>query len=603
MKKYILSIILFLGIALAVNAQESRLAQQYFNNGEFEKASAIYGKLYKKNARNDYYFSKYLDCLIELEDFVEAEKTLKKQIKKQPKNVSLYVLYGNLIEKQAREEEANKLYKKAIKELGKDHRSVGRLASEFQKLLKYDLAIEAYEKGGKILDDKNIFAYNLARLYGQKGDNPKMIRSYLDAIKRTPSLAANVKTQFTRNFSTADFEEVQTQLYERIQEDDSSTIYPELLTWVFVHKKDYKNALRQTKAIDRRMNEGGARVYRLSQTAARAKDYDVAIDGYDYIVENKGASSAFYVDAKRESLRCQRLKLVGGFQYTDEDLRTLETKYEAFLEEFGRKKTTATIIAELADLEAFYLNDLDKAISLLDTMIQYPGINKHVQARGKISLADFYLMQGEIWESTLLYSQVDKAFKDDLLGQEARFRNAKLSYYAGDFAWAQAQFDVLKASTSKLIANDALDMSVFIMDNLGLDTTVAPLMIFSQADLLTFQNKFEEAFTKLDSIKTLFPEHSLEDDVFYTKSKIYYKKRDFIKTGEMLQTIIDKYPESIRVDNALFELAEMYEQEFQLNDKEKAAKLYERILFEHSGSTFSVEARKRYRQLIGDAVQ
>ncbi len=603
MKKIILHIVLILGVALAAHAQESRLAQQYFNNGEFEKASAIYEKLYKKNSRNDYYFSKYLDCLIELENYSEAEKTLKKQIKKQPKNVSLYVLYGNLLEKQFRDDEANELYKKAIKELDKDHRSIGRLASEFQKLMKFDLAIEAYEKGGKLLNDRNIFAYNLARLYGQKGDTQKMIGSYLDAIKRTPSLAANVKTQFTRNFSEDDFQEVQTQLYERIQEDDTSTIYPELLTWVFVHKKDYKNALRQAKAIDRRQQEGGARVYRLAQTAARAKDYDVAISGFDYIVENKGAGSAFYVDAKRESLRCQRFKLVEGYQYTEEDLRNLESKYEAFLTEFGRKKTTASIIAELADLQAYFLNDLDKAIQLLDEMIQYPDINQHVQARAKISLADFYLMKGEIWEATLLYSQVDKAFKDDLLGQEARFRNAKLSYYAGDFGWAQAQFDVLKASTSKLIANDALDMSVFIMDNLGLDTTAAPLMIFSQADLLTFQNKFEEAFTKLDSIKVLFPEHSLEDDVFYTKSKVYFKQRNYSKAAEMLQTIIDNYPESIRVDNALFELAEMYEREFQLNDKEKAAKLYERILFEHSGSTFSVEARKRYRRLIGDAVQ
>ena len=258
------------------------------------------------------------------------------------------------------------------------------------------------------------------------------------------------------------------------------------------------------------------------------------------------------------------------------------------------------IIAELADLQAFYLNDLDKAISLLLEMINYPGLKPTIQAEGKIDLADFYLMKGEVWEATLLYSQVDKAFKDDILGHEARFRNAKLSYYSGDFQWAQTQFDVLKASTSKLIANDALDLSIFIMDNLGLDTSAAALTLYSEADLLVFQNRFDEAFTKLDTIKQNYPDHSLEDDIYYTKSKIYYKKREYEQSAQMLQKIINDYSDGIRADNAMFELADLYEH--QLNDIDKAKELYEKIFIEHSGSTFAVEARKRFRRLRGDDV-
>jgi tetratricopeptide (TPR) repeat protein len=223
-----------------------------------------------------------------------------------------------------------------------------------------------------------------------------------------------------------------------------------------------------------------------------------------------------------------------------------------------------------------------------------------VMAKGKLSLADFYLMDSEIWEATLLYSQVDKAFTEDILGHEARYRNAKLSYYAGDFEWAQAQFDVLKASTSKLIANDALDLSVFILDNLGLDSTVAPLKLYAEADLLVFQNRFDDAFIKLDSLKTTFPDHSLEDDIYYTYAKIYLKQREFTKSAEMLQLIIDKYPEGIRADNALYELAMLYEN--QLNDIEKAKELYEKIFIEYSGSTFAVDARKRFRKLRGDDI-
>ena len=580
---------------------DSKLAQQYYADGEFEKAAVLYEKLHNKNTKNDYYFNRFMDCLLALEEYGRAEKVIKKRLKKDSKLVQLYVTYGNLYEKQGKQVEAQGQYEKAIKKLPADRFSITRLASAFMNLTKYDLAIQTYEKGSKLLKDDNIFAYNLGDLYRRKGDTDKMIGNYLNSLADNPSRLNSMKTLFQRFLSDEDFDQLQTQLYTRIQEDDETVAYPELLIWLFIQKKDYKNAFRQVKALDRRLKENGGRIYRLAEIAANGKDYDAAIQAYDYIVAEKGHMSSYYIEAKRESLSCKRRKLVEGFDYNEEDLKILETEYESFLSEFGRRKSTATIVAELADLEAFYLNDLDKAITLLNEMIKYRGLNRYILAKGKLSLADFYLMKGEIWEATLLYSQVDKEFKDDILGHEARFRNAKLSYYAADFQWAQAQFDILKASTSKLIANDALDLSIFIMDNLGLDTIATPITMYSQADLLVFQNRFPEAFSKLDSLDQMFPGHTLQDDMFYLKAQIYSKKRDYDNAMKMYQKIVDEHVEEIRADNALFELANLYEN--QVKDIEKAKELYEKIFIDFSGSTFAVEARKRFRRLRGDDVQ
>jgi len=239
-------------------------------------------------------------------------------------------------------------------------------------------------------------------------------------------------------------------------------------------------------------------------------------------------------------------------------------------------------------------------VRLLNSVVETKGVKPKIQAQAKISLADYYLMQGEVWESTLLYSQVDKKFKEDLLGHEARFRNARLSYFRGDFEWAQSQFDVLKASTSRLIANDALDLSVFIMDNLGLDTSALALQAYADAELLVFQNKFEDAFAKLDELKTNFPGHELEDDIVYLKADIYGKLRRYDEAVAAYQSILDNYPESIRLDNSLWKLAGLYEN--QLGDKEKAKELYETLFIDYSGSILAVEARKKYRELRGDAL-
>lgn len=594
---------LFLGLLISGLAvgQNARLAQQYFRDGEYEKAASLYERLYEENERNDFYFDRYIDCLLALEHYEACEDAIKEQLKKTPENVNLYVTFGKLKEQQFLDDEAEIQYQKAIEQLPPDKYRITRLANAFITLTKYDLAIDTYEQGAKLLKDKQTFAYNLGDLYRRKGDTPKMITNYLSSLDDNPGRVANLKTIFQRYLLPEDFEELQKQLYTHIQENDNNPEFPELLTWVFIQRKDYDNALRQVRALDRRNKENGTRVYRLAEIAANDGAYDAAIEAYDYIIDKKGEASTFYIDAKREALRCRRNKLVEGYDYTHDDLVLLEQQYEQFLNEFGRSKITASIIAELAQLEAFYLHNLDKAITLLTEMVEFPNVDRYIQAKGKLSLGDFYLMKGEIWESTLLYSQVDKAFKDDMLGHEARFRNAKLSYFNANFQWAQAQFDILKASTSKLIANDALDLSIFIMDNLGLDTTAAALTLYSQAEMRVFQNKFDGAFEKMDSLQLLYPEHSLDDDVLYLKAKIQYKLRNYEKAAEFYQKIIDAHIEEIRADNAMYELAGLYEKH--LGDIEKAKSLYETLFIDFSGSTLAVEARKRYRILRGDNIQ
>ncbi len=591
---------LFFLTPLASFAQDARLAQQYYQNGEYEKASVLFERLYRTNELQDFYFDRYVECLLSLEQYDDAEKAIKKELKKYPDRLSFHVGLGNLYERQLRMNEASAEYEKAVKNLPADRAMVVKLAQSFMQLAKYDLAIATYEKGAKMLQDDGTFSYNLGDLYRRQGNSPLMVESYLNSLQKNPGRLVSLQTIFQRYFSEADFEELQTQLYTRIQEDQEGIYYLELLAWVFIQQKDYKNALRQIKALDRLLRETGLRVFQFAETVANDKDYDTAIDAYNYIITEKGPTTPIYVESKRQLLRCKREKLVEDYNYTRDEILALEQEYLQFLDEFGRTRNTAAIMLELSELQAYYLNDMEKAILLLQEMINMPGVQPVVQARGKLALADYFLIQGERWEATLLYSQVDKAFEDDILGHEARFRNAKLSYYFGDFEWAQAQFEVLKASTSKLIANDALDLSVFIMDNLGLDTTAESLSLYAEADLLIFQNRFEEAFAKLDELLFRFPSHSLEDDVLFAKAQVYKKKREYAAAAELLQTITEKHVEEIRADNALFELAELYE--LKLGEPEKAKELYEKLFMDFSNSTFAVEARKRFRKLRGDNI-
>ena len=595
-------VIFFIFLIHVLPAQDSRLAHEYFMAGEYEKAAIIYKKLFEKGQNNYIYFGKYIESLISMEDFDLAENEIKDQLKKSPNHMQLYVTYGNLFERQFMPEEADIQYKKAIANIPPDVWVINNLGNAFTQLTKYDMAIEAYRKGSDLLNNDQLFAYNLADLYRRKGDLKNMITYNLKALANRPSSLEHYKTVFQRYLTKEeDLEELRRQLYNLIAEYPDNEVYPEILEWVYIERKEYGKALRQARALDRKYEEDGRRVMNLGDIAYMAGDYDTAITAYEYVSRNKSLNNTLYVEAKRAILKSKRNKITKNFNYQLSDLDSLQLEYIGFIDEFGINRMTEYLVKEYADFLAIYKNDLSAAIKVLEELINISSINKYVRANSKISLADYYLMQGEIWEATLLYSQVEKTFREEYLGEISRFKNAKLSYYAGNFEWAQIQFDILKAATSKLIANDAIELSVFIMDNMGLDTTDVPLKMFAEAELLTVQNKFDDAFIKLDSITVLYPEHALEDDIIYQIANLHFKLKNLDEAVNLYTKVYEKYPEEIRADNALMTSAEIHEYHFK--DLDKAKSLYEKLFIEFSSSTYAVEARKRYRILRGDNIQ
>ncbi len=594
-------IFVLLSASVCLFAQnESQLALRYYRSGEYEKAADLYEKLYKTN-NSESYLSSFLNCLLAIDDFDRAEKTIKEIIKNRPEEPQFYVNLGGIYEQKLETDKANDAYALAIKNLTPNHLVINRMGNAFIRLNRFDDALKVYEKGSMLLNDEGIFSNNLADIYRRKGDKPRMIHHYLNSARKYNNRSSIIKRTFMQTLLKEDYQELQRQLYERIQDKPDEVIFVDLLSWVFIQDKEYVKAFRQARSLDRQLEENGKRVFDIAHIAAEDADYEAALKAYQYIIDTKGVNSSYYIDSKQEWLRCKRLMITENLEYTTTDLVELQTEYQTFIDEFGENRQTASVMMDYAELEARYFNDLNKAIDILNRVKDIRGIRKEQTAEAKITLADYYLIQGEIWESTLLYSQVDKDFKEGFIGEMARFKNAKLSYYNGDFEWSQAQFDILKASTSKLISNDAIDMSVFIMDNMGLDTTDVPLKMYAQSDLLIFQNRYDEAFAKLDSITEAFPEHTLQDDIIYSKANIYKKRREYDQAIMLYNQIIEKHTEEIRCDNAIFELAELYE--LNLSDKEKAMAYYEKLFVDFSNSTLAVEARKRLRILRGDQIQ
>lgn len=594
-------LLVFLFLSGFVFSQESKLAQQYFRDGEYEKAALLYKKLYEEKGFNDYYFRYYFNSLLNMEAYEEAEKAIEKAVNRKPKDIHLLVRQGVLLEKQNEPEKAEKLYQKAIKKLYNNRNQIIRTANVFNEMAKYDYALQVYEKGVELSGDESMFAANLADLHRRSGHTEKMVYYYLSYANRNASSVRYVKQVFQRQYSDSLEYYLKDQLFTRIQEDPDDLVYVDILAWVYIQNKEYSRALRQLTAIDRRMGEDGNRVFELADIAEKDKDYAAAIKAYQYITDNKSENSPYFLEAKRKQLSCRIDQLNNEGALPQEELVKIREGFEETLQMLGKSNRTAEISLEYAVFEAYYMNRLDLAIDILKELIDRRGLNEQVRARAKLELGDYYLIEGEIWEGSLLYSQVDKDFQEGYLGELARYKNARLSYFNGDFEWAKIQLDVLKRATSNLISNDAIDLSVFISENIGLDSTEIPLQMYAHAELDALQHKYEASFATLDSIAFLFPDHELEDDIWYLRANIYKSQRDYSNAEIFYKKVIENHVDDIRGDNALYELAQLYEN--QLDQVQKAQELYERIFMDFSNSTFAIESRKRYRTLSGNVIK
>jgi len=603
MKKIILILpFLFLFIALRLAAQESsdtQLAFEYFKNKEYDKASVLYKKLYD-SSNSKIYFSYYLKCLIELQKFDDAEKFVKKSIKSNANDPTFLVELGFIYKSQNNVDKATEYYDMALKKIPADDMQVRQLANAYISKLEYDYAEKVYINAADGIG--NSYHYDLASLYFMQRNLSKMVEEYLEVLNENPSFLTSVENSMQYLISQDTDDNLQkilkTGLLKRIQGSKAKEIYYEMLIWLYVQEKNFAQAFVQERALDRRNNTNGERIIELGNLALSNDSFAIAETAFQYVID-KGSQQQNYVSGKLGLLSVLYKKVVSGGVQTPDEIANLEKNYLNVINEFGKVKTIS-LIKDLAHIQAFYLNKSKEAMELLESTVTNNQLPTFLRGDCQMELADIQMITGDVWEATLTYAKVEKSNENNPLGSEAKFRKAKLAYYTGNFKWAQAQLDGLKASTSKLISNDAIELSLLISENIDdpVDSANTSLKMYANAELLLLQNQDSLALLTLDSIVKIFPTHPLVDEVYFKKYKIYYRQGLYKQSADYLMKIITTYSTDILGDVSQFELAKLYE--YKLNDKARAMELYKELMVKYPGSLYVEDARKHFRALRGD---
>lgn len=578
---------------------DEQLAAQYYASGDYDKAVILYKKIFKDKPNSVYIYENYLNCLLALEEENEAEQLVKKQIKRDKSSMNYKVDLGYVYDHFGHREQAETYFKDLIQEELFDINGIAFLAQSFLKRDYTQQAVVCFEKA---IDKHGLRYYwiSLMNLYRGTGNYEKATELGLKVLYNDPKSLHNVLYQFSQISEKEEGGEyLLSETMQFAQKYPDHSVFDELLMSLYLQQKKYSAAYKQAKAMDLRNNEDGRRMIGLAEICLSNKAYDVALQCYQLVID-KGQASMFFLDAEIGMLNTLYLKTTDSYISNQTEINTLITKYELFLGSAGYSSATASSMKRLAELYIFYGHHTKKGIHILEKLTVLPRVSHTFIAEVKLLLGDAYLIDDNIWDAKLIYGQVDKEFKEDPLGQEAKFRSARLSYFTGDFDWAREQLEILKTATSQLIANNALDLSLLIQDNTGLDSTEEAMKEYAHAEFLLFQNKTSECMQILNMLPFKYSQHSLTDEVLYLKAKVMEQLGNFEEALNYYAQVYTSYSTDILADDALFKAANIQMNVF--NNLEAGKLILEQLILDHTSSLYVVEARKIYEKLKGNAL-
>ena len=582
------------------NQSDLQLGQHYYSKGEFEKASVYYEKVYAKDPSKQV-FLRYVDCLMNTKELSKVEKLYKRQINMNRQDVDLRVSLGHFYEEIGDQEKAENTFSDLIKNLPPSPTKIMELYRSFVGKNKLNYALDCLKKGKKICS--NGFEFQFADLYFLTGNKQEMIKVLIDFLGKQPDMIDAIQDFLStklnlENQESADYILTKELLITAAQKNNSPIIISELVSWLFIQSKNFIAAYNQTVSLEKRLNSDGYKIFDLAIICMENKAFEAARKCYNYLINLP--NSEYLVEAQRGLLNARYLEITTNRNYSETEINATLLEYEQALNRFGKTVKTQSILLEYAHILAYYAGKSENAITLLKETLSITGLTDMQKGQIKMLLADIYVLTNDIWEASLLYMQVDKDFKYEAIGNEAKFKNAKIFYFDGEFDYAQSQLSVLKESTSKLISNDAIQLSVAITDNYGLDSNFQAMFWFAQSALLIEQHKYIQAFALMDSIRINYPFPSLADEILMEKGQAMEMQGKWTDAIEYYEDVLKFHSKDILADDALFRIADIKENV--LKQKEEALTDYKRLLIEYKASLYGSEVRKRVRSLRGDLV-
>ena len=251
--------------------KKQRLGIQYYQNHQYEKSLEIFKELYDKDPNHtNYTYALY--SMTELRDFRDAEKLIKKHLRKNPRQLRYRVDLGFIYIQASETGKAHKTFEDVINSLPANVHEIKQIANAFYFRNQLEYAIRAYQQGKKLMKGEYTFDIELASMYERNGNYYEMVETFLDHIASFPEAKEDVQnrlqTAMVRDIEHNLPDILRESMLARYQESPEKVYLNELLLWLSIQQKDFPFAFIQARSLDRRFREDGYSVLNVAELAS-----------------------------------------------------------------------------------------------------------------------------------------------------------------------------------------------------------------------------------------------------------------------------------------------------------------------------------------------
>ncbi len=579
--------------------QKLALAEQYFGREDYQKALDELDPLLSRGGPQRAYRLGF-DSYGALNEWRKAERLARRFFKKLPNRGHIYQIdeyYAQLQQDQQRQ--AQKTEEDILQRIAEQPGRAYSYGKRLQQQGYPRLALKVYQKAEAQRRSMR-FDYQKALVYGELGQIRNMYRMYVGMVEQNPAYLNTVKVLLGRAINKGGIQEelafLKQLLIRKIQQGGSRRLN-DLLIYLYTQEGNLRGAFVQLQALARRDQAAAGELMRLARISDNNREYELSQEIFSFL-RQRFKESTYQQKALLGKLHSRYQALENRAEGGMSAWRKLAQAYQQADDELSKSRLYPKFLRQQAQILAYPLAQVPEAIRLLEKAIQRSR-DPQERARCQILLADVLLYQGKRWDAIIYYKRAEADLEQTTLGQEAKFKRAQAAYFTGDFEWAQGIFDVLKRSTSKEIANDAMRYSLLITENMALDSSTEALETYARADLLQYRGKLDSALGLLERMPIAFPGHEILDNVSFLQGRIYERQGRDSLARQQYAGLLAQFPESTLADDALMRLARAYED----RQPEKAMDLYRQLFVDYVDSFFAAEARQRYRALRGDTLE
>lgn len=598
-------IVLLIFSVLLVNAQvrdddyaKFTLAESLERAGQYEDALNLFEELYLSESSNTQYFNALHRVYLQLKNYAASIDLLENRILEKPDDISLHGMLGSTYYIMGNEEKAYEVWDKALIRTPNNPMMYRIIANYAVERRVFEKAIELYERGKEISDDKVLFAYDLAQLYTLTMQFGKAAEEYCTILDKEPMQRQVIEQMILSYSGKPDALEATILVVEDWSSRSNlslSYLHARLLT----EAKEFEEAFEVYRDIDEEQSNLGKDLYNFAELLSREKNYLMAGRVYGEIIDLYPNSplipiaklgyaksiEATLIEDYRESLPLWK-PYFHFIKYDSEKIDDVLTAFNEVVEIYANTEAAFEALLRIGLIQFYMQNDPLKASEYFKIVIS-DGINSKSAGDAFIELGNIALLNGNLDEAELFFSKlIEKTHSDNQRHNLAKFKLARVNLFKQNFDEANNQLAAILHNLKDDSANDAIELSLVLNTTMNDSSNLAH---FAEAEFLTEQKKFNEAANKYSLIYQNPQAFVLHSITKLRQAEMMLAEDDFDEAIKLFENIAEEGEKNIYADKALYLLGKTYHSG--LGNREKALEIYERLLIEFPNSLYIDEAR------------